>query len=181
MQKNYRAYLFDRDDKVVAIETFCAGDDAFALLKARQFGSRGGFELWRSGDWIAHVTPDGSHARCPSAPDPDLNGSLNGLYKLDVQSDLPRILGTLALLDGAIRGGHATFAVTGKYYRRGDSVSGLAYGLRHTTVEGPGLFPVDHIRLQCDGWIFADHIEARGTAAELPGIEFEIQLTRLSG
>lgn len=177
MQNNYRAYVFDRDNQVVAIETFRARDDSFAMLAAKRFGGSGGFELWRCGDWIARIAPDGSHA---NGHDPELNGSLNGLYKLEASSELPTILGTLTLLDGAVRGGHATFAVTGKYHRCGDAISGVVYGRRHTTAAGAKTFPVDHIRLQCDGWIFADHIEARGTAAELPGVEFKITLTRLS-
>jgi len=178
MLRDYRVYLFDRDDNVFAIETFRAADDSFALLKSRQVsGGGGGFELWRGGDWVARVDADGRHA---AGDDGDDIAALNGLYKLEVDAGELQMVGIVNLIDGAVRGGHSTYAITGTFRCSGDTITGVVYGRRHSPFDGAYVFPLDDVRLQCQGRVLADHITGTGTAAELPNLKFNIQLTRLS-
>jgi hypothetical protein len=179
MLRDYRAYLFDRDGNIFAIETFRAADDAFALLKSKQISGRGGFELWRSGDWIARVDAEG-RAWTPPSP-AEREAALNGLYKVEVAGGELQMTGTLSLLDGVVRGGQETFAITGRYHCSGDAISGMVLGRRHSPQQRGYVFPLDEVRLQLDGWVFADHIAGSARAAELPDVRFEVRLTRLGG
>jgi hypothetical protein len=181
MQRDYRVYLFDSEDNIFAIETFRAADDTFALLKSKQLGHGGGFELWRGGDWIARVDRDGRHVPWHGGGGPvtESTAAVNGLYKLEVGAPVLQMVGTVSLIDGTVRGGHSTYAITGMYECSGDAFVSVAYGRRHSPYQGPALFPFDDIRLHCQGWVFADQISGIGSAAELPKVRFDIRLTRI--
>ena len=176
MLKDYRAYLFDRDGNVFAIETFRATDDAFALLKSKQISSGGGFELWRCGDWIARIDAEGQAWEAPSCTPSE--SELNGLYKVLVTGGELQTTATVSLVDGVIRGGQETYAITGRYRRNGDALSGVVLGRRHSPQHHGYVFPYDVLRLQLEGWVFADHISGAAAAAELD-VRFDIHMARL--
>ena len=176
MLKDYRAYLFDRDGNVFAIETFRATDDAFALLKSKQISSGGGFELWRSGDWIARLDAEGKPWDRPGCTCGE--SALNGLYKVEVAGGELQITATVSLLNGVIRGGQETYAMTGRYRRNGDALSGVVLGRRHSPQRLGYVFPHDELRLQLEAWVFADHMAGSAVAAELDA-RFDVFMTRL--
>ncbi|MCD0420067.1 hypothetical protein LOC51_22865 [Rubrivivax sp. JA1024] len=177
MLKDYRADLVDRDGHIAAIKTFRAADDAFALLKSKQISLGGGFELWRSGDSVARIDADGQTWDAP-AVDGD-EAALNGLYKIEVSGGELHITGTFSLLDEVVRGGQATYAITGRYRRIGDAIAGIVLARRHSPQHRGYVYRYDEVRLQLDGWVFVDYIAGSAVAAELDA-HFEIRLIRLS-
>lgn len=105
----------------------------------------------------------------------------DGLYKVVFQTPLGAGAGVLLLKDGRLWGGDSGMYYVGNYKHEGQKFTGKITVNRHTREAGyPSVFGIDKVTVTLTGTGSDDSGSVEGTAAEVPGIQFQALFSRIS-
>ena len=105
----------------------------------------------------------------------------NGLYRVSFQTPLGAGAGVLHLMDGRLWGGDTGLYYVGTYTINENELIADVTTNRHTQIPGnTSVFGIDHVHIQLRGPVQEDHIAMTGSAAEAPGISFQVILNRIA-
>ena len=103
-----------------------------------------------------------------------------GLYRVQFQTQLGAGAGIVYARDGKLWGGDAGIFYVGTYQEDGDKFTAKVSIDRHTQHPGiASVFGVDKANITLTGSSSGGTITTTGTAAEVPGVQFQAILTHI--
>lgn len=105
----------------------------------------------------------------------------SGLYKVAFRTPLGQGTGVVFLDSGRVNGGDAAMYYVGSYSEDGNSFTANLAVKTHSQIGVTTVFGRDNVSIDLRGSVKGDKISAAGTSPQAPGIQFQADLTLLSG
>ncbi len=104
-----------------------------------------------------------------------------GLYKVDFATPAGAGSGVAYLKDGKLRGGDSMIAYVGTYSLEGDKITATVKTQAHSNVPGmASVFGLNNVEITIVGNVADNKIVTKGTAKEVPGVQFQANLALIS-